>query len=347
MSETLKINDELSIEIFVRYKHGEKYVLIYEDVFRLKVIEAISDILEIDKLCLHHAYKREPRRNQSRIAYDFLCCFISNILSIQVNQGTKAYSILPIVDWWKLWNTNEWKMKIQLATDAYTNSEGYWLQNDFVSEENEDILFPFTFRIKSYIIRRDRAANNKVVKETREERNGSLYIHFDVFIFLLYLKYPQFKNDLIRFLKYQPICTLPSEELYIHTLKQANKELLKQLDSANEELSIRSKMKATEVEEMKANYEKEIDDLTKENETLNLTSKQLTETINKLNSKNEALNSQLASANNLNNENNDLITSLRLQLEDKTNENNELTNQLADYKSKYETLKQKLSSLIE
>lgn len=140
------------------------------------------------------------------------------------------------------------------------------------------------------------------------------FIHFDVFLFLLYLKFPQYKTDIMRFLKYQPVCTKTSDELFIYNLKQTNKDLLKQLNEANHKLStmneLEIKLKAheetvskqsSEIEELKKqvqdkenaliNSNKEIDVL---NETIDLKEKRIEE-LSKVDDENKAISNELSS----------------------------------------------------
>ena len=191
VKETLKINDELSIELDVLYENGEKYV-------------HVSDY-------------------GLRYGYPVVTCIYMDALSDHINQEPYLLSDDdPDVSLWDIWMKNEYKKystqplyvyegqenQMRLYSDLYRyDGMGHRLEHVF----SDNVLFPL------------------IIKDT--------FVHFDVFLFLLYLKYPQYKNDIMRFLKYQPVCTMTSDQLFIHNLKQTNKDLLKQLNESNHKLS--------------------------------------------------------------------------------------------------------------
>lgn len=220
IKETLKINDELSIELDVIYENGEKYI----DIAHLSQIHLPStgnrDLNEI----INHCYS--PIWSYS----DLVGREYANALSIEINREPAFIALYDDeaeepFNLWKLWNEMKWKKIINTRWEyRYPQDQinGNWYNlGKCMNEQNEDILFPLIIM----------EGNIEGWKYDSKE-----FIHFDVFLFLLYLKYPQYKNDIMRFLKYQPVCTMESDQLYIHNLKQTNKDLLKQLNEMNHRL---------------------------------------------------------------------------------------------------------------
>lgn len=221
-------------------------------------------------------------------------------LSDHINQEPYLLSVdTPNISLWDIWMENEYK---KYSTQPYYAYEGH---------ENRIRLYSDLYRYDGMGRRLEPAFSDNILFPLII--NGP-FTHFDVFLFLLYLKYPQYKTDIMRFLKYQPVCTKTSDELFIYNLKQTNKDLLKQLNEANNKLSIMNelsiKLKAheetlskqsSEIEELKKqiqdkesilmNSNKEIKTL---NETIALKEKRIEE-LSRVEDENKAISNELSS----------------------------------------------------
>ena len=238
VKETLKVNDELSIDIDVIYRNGEKYADIHHCQSHMpETYNHQLNEISTNTYSPIHGYK-------DLIAHEY-----ANSLSIDINQDMAFPELYEDEDTepfttWEMWNEQKCIQKIESKWEYRYPQEqinGDWYNFDScMNIQNKDILFPF---IITYGCEYAGPGGDAAYRH---------YIHFDCFIFLLYLKYPQYKNDLIRFLKYQPVCTKTSDELYIYNLKQTNKDLLKQLNEANDKVAsaveTEAKLKATEDE---------------------------------------------------------------------------------------------------
>ena len=229
VKETLKVNDELSIELDMLYENGEKYV----DIDHLNRIHLpLTNNRDLNKI-VNHCFS--PIWGY----FDLIAHEYANALSIEINRELAFIALYADEDekpfnLWKLWNGVKWEQIINTRWEycyPLDQFNGEWYKLDHcVNEQNEDIVFPFMI-------------------EGKGRRKKFPFVHFDVFLFLLYLKYPQYKNDIMRFLKYQPVCTMTSDQLYIHNLKQTNKDLLKQLNESNHKLSPLEKERDTLIKE--------------------------------------------------------------------------------------------------
>lgn len=210
IKDTLVVNDKLSVEYEYINKNGEKYVT------RRTNMSKDHDFKEFIKDA--HIY--------------------ANAMSQYINQEYYFYNYTDEYTIYDMWNETKWKHE-DIDYDDERNSYGsdesrhiyIPLINDTNIREyidldsfNEDVLFPIWYRWIN-------------LSRSGYPRSTSYYLHFDIFIFLLYLEHPEYKNDLIRFLKYQPVCTKTTDELFIFNLKQTNKDLLKQLNEANDMIS--------------------------------------------------------------------------------------------------------------
>lgn len=308
--ETLKVNDELSVEVDVIYENGEKYVqenTIWTNVDGKKPSFYVStpyfDSIEckVEIPTDPEEWCRGPKLTKAVELYKMEYI---NALSYQINQEYyfnflyNCEDEVRIINLWNLWYdvdveklVSTWKhryatFKLKWYSDNYIYHSDKVLDNGCFVANDEDTLFPFELRIKG-------------------ERT---FIHFDVFLFLLHLKFPQYKSDIMCFLKYQPVCTKTSDKLFIYNLKQTNKDLLKQLNEANHKLSIMNeleiKLKAheetlskqsSEIEELRkqvqdkenalVNANKEIDAL---NGTIDLKEKRI-EKLSRIEDENEAI----------------------------------------------------------
>lgn len=250
VKETLKVNDELSVDIDVIYRNGEKYA------------------------------RSRSQYELLRLLYYVYCDALSDHIN---NEQYVLSDDPPDLSLWDIWNENKWKkyknQYIEFRTwdeaNIYIYGDQYGLDGNsvwhhFMPDINGDVMFPFS-----------------LCDDGRYHSDE--FVHFDIFIFALYLEYPQYKNDLIRFLKYQPVCTKTTDELYIYNLKQTNKDLLKQLNETNDKLSeLEAKLKASE-DKLKHETEKyeELNSSIAKNENKIL---QLNDMITKANEENVVLN---------------------------------------------------------
>ena len=310
--ETLKVNDELTVEVEVIYENGEKYVredVIYDSTdvvayFDSSYLNSIGGEFKIPT-DLDNGGRYGTKQTEAVELYKMEYI---NALSLQINQEyyfayLYGYGNDPIINIWNLWYdvnveklVSTWRHRynnVKLKCDGCHHSRRILDKECFITND-ENVLFPFKLWIN--------------------DKNSRIpCIHFDVFLFLLYLKYPQYKSDIMRFLKYQPVYTKTSDELFIYNLKQMNKDLLKQLNEANHKLSIMNdleiKLKAheealskqsSEIEGLKkqvqdnenalVNTNKEIDAL---NGTIDLKEKRIEE-LSRIEDENKAISHELS-----------------------------------------------------
>lgn len=323
--ETLKVNDGFSIEVDVIYENGEKYVQEktiwassdgerrpwYGDA---SYFDSIGGGLEIPTEPFDDG-RYGPRKTKAAELYKME---YMNALSYQISQEYYFDYLYEddedCIKLWNLWYDVNVEKLVSTWKRRYNNFKMEWyhlssgptifsgshevyhtdtvLDNECFISNDENVLFPFKLTL---------------------DGNRS-FIHFDVFLFLLYLKFPQYKTDIMRFLKYQPVCTKTSDELFMYNLKQTNKDLLKQLNEANHKLStmneLEIKLKAheetlskqsSEIEELKKqvqdkenalmNSNKEIDAL---NGTVDIKEKRIEE-LSRVEDENKAISNELSS----------------------------------------------------
>lgn len=303
--ETLKVNDELSVEFDAIYENGEKYV--QENTIwtsadgEKRSLNLYSNELEILTASSTSCNLPDSTRAEVLCEMEYM-----NALSYHINQDYYFDCLYKyeddeyrVVQLWNLWYdvnvmklVSTWKQRyntfilnwsnryVGCRSDIVLDSSECFLTND------ENVLFPFKLTLD-------------------DERK---FIHFDVFLFLLYLTFPQYKTDIMRFLKYQPVCTKTSDELFVYNLKQTNKDLLKQLNEANRKLSIMKeleiKLKAheetlskqsSEIEELKKQVQDKESALMDSNKEIEALNEKRIEELSRVEDENRAISNELSS----------------------------------------------------
>lgn len=260
--ETLKVNDELSVEFDVIYENGEKYV-------------AVPKELTCDD-------------------YRVVAFIYMDALSDHINQEPYLLSDdTPDISLWDIWMENKYK---KYSTQPYYAYEG---------KENKIRLYNDLYRYDGMGRRLGLAFSDNILFPLIIK---GPFTHFDVFLFLLYLNFPQYKTDIMRFLKYQPVCTKTSDELFVYNLKQTNKDLLKQLNEANRKLSIMKelemKLKAheetlskqsSEIEELKKQVQDKESALMDSNKEIEALNEKRIEELSRVEDENKAISNELSS----------------------------------------------------
>lgn len=215
IKDTLVVNDKLSVEYEYINNNGEKYVQRYKipkDIQYATKPKPWGNVYRYD----HNGFMKAINVSDK---FGTILWFYIDALSDHING---EYYLLsndhPGFSIWDLWTEHKYE---QYETCTYDRS----VYSDLIPDDDR------------YSI--DLRTNNDVLFPLVDSNNWTSFrmIHFDIFIFFLYLIFPEYKNDLIRFLKYQPVCTKTTDELFIFNLKQTNKNLLKQLNEANDMIS--------------------------------------------------------------------------------------------------------------
>ena len=304
--ETLKVNDYLSPrDIDVIYENGEKYVKFAE--------------MTQPNLCSENEYINRKKYMSYYTTYPEFIVIKDRYINVQDVQGVRTIDnshSYNIIEFYIFEYTNSLSLRInnELCYEDLVEYGGkeYSIYELWNEVDLKRIVDSWAHRYPTYIIE-DRcpsfctkSVEEYAIRPSTEillfpfeiDKDYDRYIHFDIFIFLLYLKYPEYKNDLIRFLKYQPICTKSSEGIYIQTLKQTNKDLLKQLNDTNLKLLQINKLEL-EIQSHEAiikdknieigNLNSRIIDLTNSSNNLNARIKELTNSSEELKKKIENL----------------------------------------------------------
>lgn len=313
--ETLKVNDELSVEFDVIYENGEKYVQentiwtsadgeksSWHGFSSASYFSTIGGELQI--LIAASTSCNLPGSTGAGVLCEME---YMNALSYHINQEYYFDCLYKyeddeqrVVQLWNLWYdvnvmklVSTWKQRYNTFILNWSDRYTHRCQSDIVLDisecfltNDENVLFPF--------------------KLTLDEKRK--FIHFDVFLFLLYLKFPQYKTDIMRFLKYQPVCTKTSDELFVYNLKQTNKDLLKQLNEANHKLSIMNeleiKLKAheetlskqsSEIEELKKQVQDKESALMDSNKEIEALNEKRIEELSRVEDENRVISNELSS----------------------------------------------------
>lgn len=217
--ETLKINDKFSVEIETKYKYGEKYVKL--PLFPVEIFKYIQgryyEYNDVTEQLLKDSDGKEiyVLTNKSvgngYECNDKLMTYL-DALSKQLNQKWlfKQYNHSHTLDLWNMWfdETNGSIFSYSPPTSFRCNNKAYMFKDRLMKYMNDGLIFPLYF---------------------------DDYIHFDAYIYSLYLQHNEYRNDLLRFLKFQPLCRMEPKDYEIYNLKLIIHSMGKLIDEINDE----------------------------------------------------------------------------------------------------------------
>ena len=219
--ETLKINDKFSVDIDVKYKYGEKYVK--SPLFPVEIFKHDSKRCYSYNVCSQNpkdfdgkeVYVLTKKSGQEPYDYNDKLMTYLDVLSNQLN-GKWLFKchyrqhVSRTPELWNMWfdETIVPSFSYSMPVSFSDNTYGYISKDNFMKSMNDGLIFPLYF---------------------------DDYIHFDAYIYSLYLQHNEYRNDLLRFLKFQPLCRMEPKDYEIYNLKQIIHSMGKLIDKINDE----------------------------------------------------------------------------------------------------------------